>query len=67
MSELTDADRIEFLQNQLRYWKQIAFSLNQQIQASKNTPERHAGRGEFRDKTGDTAARNVDNQRKKRN
>lgn len=67
MNELTDADRIEYLQNQLRYWKLMALTLNQQIQASKNTPERHGGRGEFRDKTGDTAARNVDKQRKRRN
>ena len=65
--QLTDADRIEYLQNQLRYWKDMAYRLNQQVQATKNTPERHGGRGEFRDRTGDTAARNVDNQRKRRN
>lgn len=64
---MTDADRIERLQNELRYWKQMAYSLNQRIQAQQNTPEQHSGRGQFRDKTGDTAARNVDNQRKNRN
>lgn len=67
MNELTDADRIEYLQNQLRYWKDMACRLNQQVQAQRNTPERHPGRGQWRDKTGDTAARNVDNERKKRN
>jgi hypothetical protein len=57
----------ESYENEIRYWKQMAYSLNQRIQAQMNTPEQHSGRGQFRDKTGDTAARNVDNQRKKRN
>lgn len=66
MNELTDADRIEFLSNQLRYYRDLSIRLNQELQATRNTPETHRGRGQWRDKTGDTAARNVDNQRKRK-
>lgn len=65
-AELTDAERIEFLTHQLRYYKALSVTLNQELQATRNTPEKHGGRGLHRDPVGDKAARNVDNQRKRR-
>lgn len=64
---LTDADRIEFLTNQLRYYRDLSARLHHELMATKNHPEKHdGGRGLHRDKTGDTAARNVDKQRRKK-
>jgi hypothetical protein len=64
---VTDADRIEYLTNQLRYYRDLSGQLRHQLLATKNQPETHSGRGLHKDKTGDTAARNVDKQRKNRN
>lgn len=64
---LTDADRIEFLTNQLRFYRDLSARLHHELQATKRQPEKHdGGRGQFRDKTGDTAARNVDKERRKK-
>lgn len=64
---LTDADRIEYLTNQLRYYRDLSLKLHDALMATKNKPEKHdGGRGQFRDKTGDTAARNADKQRRKK-
>lgn len=64
---LTDADRMEYLTNQLRYYRALSIALNQELQATRNVPEKHGGRGLHRDPVGDEAARNVDKQRKRRN
>jgi hypothetical protein len=64
---VTDPDRLEYLQNEVRYWRDMALRLNQQLQATRNTPESHGGRGLQKDPTGNTAAHRVDRHRKNRN
>ena len=65
---MNDAERIAYMQNEIRYWRDMALRLNQQLQATRNTPEEHTGRGLHRDPTGNTAAHRIDRQRnKKRN
>lgn len=64
---MTDPDRIEYLQSEVRYWRDMALRLNQQLQATRNTPETHIGRGLHPDPTGNLAANRIDRQRKKRN
>ena len=64
---MTDADRIEYLTNQLRYYRDLSIRLNQELQATRNTPEKHGGRGLHRDPVGDKAAARADRQRKRRN
>lgn len=57
----------ESYENEIRYLRQMCLRMNQKLQALGNTPEAHIGRGQFRDNTGETAARNADRQRQKRN
>ena len=57
----------ESYENEIRYLREMCLRMNQRLQALTNAPEAHQGRGQFRDKTGDTAARNADRQRQKRN
>jgi hypothetical protein len=58
----------ESYENEIRYWKHMAYSLNQRIQAQQNTPEAHDGsRGLQKDPTGNRASARADRQRKKRN
>lgn len=64
---MTDADRIEFLTNQLRYYRELSIRLNQQVQSYKNVPEAHFGKGLHADPVGNLVAHRIDNQRKKRN
>lgn len=63
----TDAELATYWEAQARHYKGLALRLHEQLLATKNQAERHKDRGLHRDRTGDTAARNVDNQRKKRN
>lgn len=63
---LTDADRIEFLTNQLRYYRDLSIRLTQELQATKNTPEKHTDRGLHRDPVGNLVAGRVDRQNKRR-
>jgi hypothetical protein len=38
---MTDAERIAALSQQVTYWRNQAATLNQRLQATRNTPERH--------------------------
>ncbi|GAA4041005.1 hypothetical protein GCM10023063_28430 [Arthrobacter methylotrophus] len=61
---LTDAQRIEYLTNQLRYYKELSARLHQQLLASKNVPESHNGRTiTYTDSTGNRAASRADRSR----
>lgn len=66
MNPPTDAELATYWEMQARHYRELSLRLHQQLLASKNIPESHGGRGEFRDRTGDTAAHRVDRQRKKR-
>jgi hypothetical protein len=58
---MTDADRIEYLTNQLRHYRDLSIRLNQQLQASRNVPESHKGRSiTYTDSVGNRAAANAD-------
>lgn len=64
---MTDAERIASLAQQATYWRNQAAALNQLLQATRNTPERHYGRTTLhRDPTGNTAASAVDKERRNR-
>jgi hypothetical protein len=63
---VSDADRIEFLTHQLRHYRELSIRLTQQLQASRNIPESHGGRGFHRDPVGNSASARVDRQREKR-
>lgn len=64
---MTDAERIAALAQQVTYWRNQAAALNQLLQATRNTPERHHGRTTLhRDPTGNAAAAAVDRERKNR-
>lgn len=64
---MTDAQIIAALQQQVVYWRNQAATLNQLVQATRNTPERHHGRTTLhRDPTGNQAAAAVDQERKNR-
>jgi hypothetical protein len=56
----------ESYESEIRYWRDMCLRMNQKLQALNNSPEIHTDRGLTRDKTGDTAARNVDRQRRKK-
>lgn len=60
---MTDADRIEYLTNQLRHYRELSVRLTQQLQATKNTPEKHSDRGLNRDPVGNRVARKIDRER----
>jgi hypothetical protein len=58
---VTDADRIEFLTNQLRFYKEMALRLHQEVQAAKRIPENHKGRSiTWADPTGNRGSANAD-------
>lgn len=57
----------ESYESEIRYWRDMAGRLHQQLQALTNTPETHKDRGLHRDPTGNKASARVDNQRKRRN
>lgn len=64
---MTDAEKILALAQQVTYWRNQATALNQLLQATRNTPERHHGRTTLhRDPTGNQAAAAVDKERKNR-
>ena len=51
--------------NTARFWKALATSYNQQLQALKNAPETHTDkRIRYQDRTGDIAAARADRKRK---
>lgn len=64
MNELTDADRIEFLEHQLRHYRELSIRLHHQLLATKNQPERHKDRGLHRDPVGNQVARKIDRERR---
>lgn len=64
--EHTDAERIEFLTNQLRYYRELSIRLTQELQATKNQPEAHSGRGLHKDPVGNLASARADRQNKRR-
>jgi len=57
----------ESYESEVRYWRDMAYRLHQQLQAINNIPEVHTDRGLHRDPTGNRASARVDRQRKKRN
>ena len=64
---MTDAEKIAALAQQVTYWRNQATALNQLLQATRNTPERHYGRTTLhKDPVGNRAAANVDRERKNR-
>lgn len=64
---MNDAERIAILTRQVTYWRNQATTLNQLLQATRNTPERHHGRTTLHpDPTWNRAAAAVDRERKNR-
>jgi hypothetical protein len=64
---VTDAQIIAALQQQVIYYRNQAATLNQLLQATRNTPEKHHGKTTLhRDPTGNQAAAAVDKERKNR-
>ncbi|KQQ89454.1 hypothetical protein ASF64_17605 [Arthrobacter sp. Leaf137] len=60
---MTDADRLEYLTNQLQYYKELSLRLHHQLMASKNIPEKDTTRGLHRDPVGNKVARKIDRER----
>jgi hypothetical protein len=64
---VTDSEKIIALAQQVTYWRNQAKTLNQLLQATRNTPERHHGRTTLhRDPVGNQAAAAVDKERQNR-
>lgn len=58
---MTDAQRIAALEQQVTYWRGMAASLNQILQATRTVPELHRGRTiTYADRTGNRAAAQAD-------
>lgn len=63
---MTDAERIAALEQQVIYWRNQARSLNQLLQSTRNTAEKHTGRTiTWADPTGNTAAARADKNRRR--
>lgn len=64
---MTDAEKIAALTQQVTYYRNQAAALNQLLQSTRNTPERHHGKTTlWRDPTGAAAVAAVDKERKNR-
>jgi hypothetical protein len=64
---MTDAQIIAALQQQVIYYRNQATALNQLLQSTRNTPERHHGKTTlWADPTGQKAVHNADKERKNR-
>lgn len=61
---MTDAEKIAALEQQVIYYRNQAAALNQLLQSTRNTPERHHGRTTlWRDPTGNAAVAAADKDR----
>jgi hypothetical protein len=64
MTDAQAAAQIEFLTNQLRYYRSLSLRLHEQLLATKNQAESHKDRGLHRDPVGNEAARKIDRERR---
>lgn len=63
----TDAELATYWEAQARHYRDLSLRLHQQLLATKNQPEQHAGRGLHKDPVGNKASARVDRQREKGN
>ncbi|BCW85050.1 hypothetical protein NicSoilE8_27230 [Arthrobacter sp. NicSoilE8] len=54
-------------ESEIRYWRDMALRLNQQLSSLNNIPENHKDRGIHRDPVGNYVSARIDRQRKRRN
>lgn len=64
---MTDAELAEYWKHQTIHWRNLALRYHQELQATKNLPERHYGRTTIhRDPTGNAAVAAVEKELKNR-